>query len=64
MSGLKPCPFCGKIPVLNVLKGSNFNEYYVECKSRYCIEQKHCYRTRKAAIDAWNRRSIGEDGEA
>ena len=55
MNDLKKCPFCGRAPQLNFLE--DYGDYYVSCRSRTCVEQKHCYRSKSAAIKAWNRRA-------
>ena len=61
MSELKPCPFCGgEAKVVEYwLKGiANKKHYWIECKA--CGVRKdnrrQGYRTRKNAVDAWNKR--------
>lgn len=51
---LKPCPFCGKKALLIPLE--HYREWFVACSSRYCVEQKHAYKSKRAAIKAWNKR--------
>lgn len=51
---IKRCPFCGREP--EVIKVEPFGEYYIACRSMYCVEQRHLYCSRQAAIKAWNRR--------
>lgn len=50
---LKPCPFCGGPAFLWDLKPT-YKEYYIQCQ-KCRIEQK-LYKSRAAAINAWNRR--------
>lgn len=52
---MKPCPFCGGKPELMLLGIANCNECFVRC-NKCKIEQGHVYRSKKAAITAWNRR--------
>ena len=56
---LKPCPFCGRIPEIQItdVGPGKGREAWISCKGPYCIEQKHVYATKKAAVDAWNRRA-------
>lgn len=56
----KPCPFCGKNP--SVVKVEvHPAEWFVSC-GKLCVEQKHLYSSKHAAITAWNRRKEDEDG--
>ena len=58
---LKPCPFCGRDPVVEVLESYGcMKDYYVSCVWN-CVEQKHLYKSRAAAIKAWNRRKGKDD---
>ena len=57
MEKLKPCPFCGRTAKLNVIENYGPNDYFVSCTSFYCVEQRHCYRSKRSAIEAWNRRA-------
>ncbi|MBE6784163.1 MAG: restriction alleviation protein, Lar family [Ruminococcaceae bacterium] len=57
MTDLKPCPFCGGEAILQ--KGTD-GRCWIECN----ITKSHCsvipktwaYKTKKEAIEAWNRR--------
>ena len=51
---LRNCPFCGSKAHLIVL--DHYREFYVTCGRQNCVEQKHCYKSMKSAIEAWNRR--------
>lgn len=57
MIDVKPCPLCGRKPEVVELDKRN---YFIRCGSRYCVEQRHCYVSRAAAVKAWNRRK-GDD---
>ena len=48
---IKPCPFCGKTPMVEECD----SEYFIRCKCG--IEQTHLYRQKCDAIRHWNRRS-------
>jgi len=50
MSEIKPCPFCGKIPNLQLLEG----KYYLYC---FCLKEGE---TKQEAIAAWNSRVVPE----
>ena len=54
---LKPCPFCGKDPEIIKLENYGKDDWYVQCNNRYCVEQKHLYSSKNAAIKSWNRRA-------
>lgn len=55
MSGLKPCPFCGKEAQLIQC---DVCEWFVKCKYAYCgVEQGFLYKSKQAAIKSWNRRA-------
>ena len=52
---LKPCPFCGEQPVIE-----NHGQYSVVCDSEKCTVAPMTadgYRTKLAAIKAWNTRA-------
>ena len=51
---VKGCPFCGRMPELNVEKIANERLYWITCKCG--IEQK-AYKTKIHAIKKWNRRT-------
>ena len=56
MSKLKPCPFCGKQPYIKHL----FDDViWVECRNSDCqvIPTTRHKKTKKEAIEAWNRRA-------
>ena len=55
MSELKQCPFCGKDAVMEQVSKS---EWFVVC-THGCVEQRKLYRSKKSAMDAWNRRANG-----
>jgi len=63
MAKLKPCPFCGdNDPILSKMTGLCINThgkfgsiYWVECWDGCCKTWKE--DTKKAAIEAWNRRA-------
>ena len=50
MADLKPCPFCGRVPVV---EGCG-SDYFIRCKCG--INQDKLYRQRCDAIRAWNKR--------
>lgn len=55
MEKLKPCLFCGKIPVLSTFGCIG---YVVSCGNQHCEEffNKDRFDTPKEAIKAWNER--------
>lgn len=57
---LKPCPFCGKKAEVIELKSERPWEYFVACTRDKCVEQRRLYRSKKSAVDAWNRRKGDE----
>lgn len=48
---LKPCPFCGRVPAVEVIDNRG---YFIKCKCG--IEESHVYRSKQSAIKKWNRR--------
>ena len=56
MNELKPCPFCGRIPMLDHCYA---NDWFVRCKCG--IAQDILYRQKRSAIQAWNRRKDLKD---
>lgn len=50
---LLPCPFCGKEANVSECQGRD-DRFYVWCDGCCCTVM---YRSRQAAIDAWNTRS-------
>lgn len=53
MADLKPCPFCGRIPVV---EDCGENRYFVRCKCG--IAQDKLYWQRCDAVRRWNTRKI------
>lgn len=68
MPELKPCPFCGQIPIIEESarfprygkdEGERIKGYTVVCQNMYCIlhNADNWYeRSEKEAREAWNRR--------
>ena len=64
MSDLKPCPFCGGTPRI-VFNAKRKNTYGQEVEGT-AIGCENCeatmfYRSRRLAIEAWNRRVDDDD---
>ena len=60
MAELKPCPFCGKIPMLErFIDRFQRDKYDIECRCPYCEVQPMTpwYEEKNDAIEAWNRRA-------
>lgn len=54
MSDLKPCPFCGKLPTLEL---ESSQSWYVHCDNPDCIASPALMSgTKGGAIEAWNTR--------
>lgn len=53
---VKPCPFCGGVPVLHRLGGKGSTHGWVECKE--CHASLPFKPTFEAAIADWNRRTV------
>ena len=53
MADLKPCPFCGRIPVV---EDCGENRYFVRCKCG--IAQDKLYWQRCDAVRRWNTRKV------
>lgn len=58
---LKPCPFCGKHPVIkkafNRIKDIRTHTgYYISCTTKNCIRLKDIIRVLDKAIFIWNTR--------
>lgn len=55
MIELKPCPFCGEMPIIH---GGESGGYYIECINGdcTCLPISWSYETKEKAIEAWNRR--------
>jgi hypothetical protein len=53
---LKPCPFCGAIPILEY--GNGINKYWISCQNEKCrIQPMTDAHTNKGVIvREWNRR--------
>lgn len=58
MNELKPCPFCGDVPMLD--KGHGY--YRVMCNNRECwiLPKTDIYTKEETAYDAWNERADNE----
>ena len=54
MSELKPCPFCGND---NISVIESVVKPFYWCKCEKCGASISCYKTRKKAVEVWNRRS-------
>lgn len=73
MSELKPCPFCGEIPIVEVIarfprsgkdEGKRIKGYTVVCQNLDCIlhNADNWYRrSGKEACEAWNHRAEPEN---
>jgi len=55
MEELKPCPVCGAISFVIVLKEIIHERYHLECCK--CGRYTLWYDSKQEAIDAWNKRS-------
>lgn len=53
---LKPCPFCGGKPELEILGGGSDIGFSISCNKRKCLEPYAIRSTKRLAIKAWNRR--------
>ncbi len=62
MTELKPCPFCGEIPVVFSSYAANairtFTGYFVSCDNIDCeqLPESDRYWSKEEAINDWNRR--------
>ena len=62
---LKPCPFCGEIPIVVKDKrypgnSNGIDAWHIECRNYECViygADGVYFRTRKAALIHWNRRT-------
>lgn len=60
---LKPCPFCGEIPVIEkrteISERSEETVYQVVCDNEYCSihPETYLFGDKKNAIKDWNRRA-------
>lgn len=73
MTELKPCPFCGQIPIIEESarfprygkdEGKRIKGYTVVCQNMYCIlyNADNWYeRSEKEASEAWNRRAESKE---
>ena len=51
MAELKPCPFCGRVPII---EDCGERSYFIKCKCG--IEQSRLYMQKCDAVRHWNRR--------
>lgn len=60
MPDMKPCPFCGKKPIM-IDTGNHFPRTYYRliCPKNCCMQSK-LYDTKRKAITDWNRRAYNE----
>ena len=61
---LKPCPFCGRVPLVEVSKDFWGTKYYrVACRHTGCGMKPITvwYAMREAALNDWNRRATDEE---
>lgn len=75
MPELKPCPFCGQIPIIEESarfprygkdEGERIKGYTVVCQNMDCIlhnEDNWYRRSEEEACEAWNRRARLENKE-
>lgn len=54
MNSLKPCPFCGSEPKIEVLGGPQSNHRTIQCTKCKC--DLHWQITEDLAVAAWNKR--------
>ena len=57
-SELKPCPFCGAAPKIEVLGGAGSSYRTIRCSQCKC--DMHFWPTEEMAIAEWNRRLRAE----
>ena len=61
---LKPCPFCGRKPMIQSWHGGKATKKKISCSAEYVDEcavvPMVTGETKKEAIKAWNTRSKGE----
>lgn len=55
MDELKPCPFCGGDPIMEVLGGTKSPYRTIRCQKCKC--DMHYQPTEGGAIEAWNTRT-------
>ena len=64
---LKPCPFCGNEPTIVIRKGKDGwrDRYSVLCDYEHggCGAESGWYHYESEAIEAWNKRTVENDGE-
>lgn len=58
MSKLKPCPFCGAIPIIEF--GNGIKKYWVCCQNEKCRIQPttDAHKTKGVVVREWNKRFI------
>lgn len=67
---LEPCPFCGGPAYMAWVHPESFargtlENYWVRCVGEHCPtnpQTTRCYRTKREAAEAWNRRACKEGG--
>ena len=61
-NGLKPCPFCGSIAVLDKFDNGKCDMYQVVCSNPKCEAETISSNKPEDVITIWNRR-INEEGD-
>ena len=58
---LKPCPFCGTMPVIHCVDAT-YDTWYIECVygGCSCKPETWYYDTKEEAIEAWNTRQTDQ----
>lgn len=61
MSKLKPCPFCGAIPIIEF--GNGIKKYWVCCQNEKCRIQPttDAHKTKSVVVREWNKRFIPKE---
>ena len=62
-NGLKPCPFCGSLAVLDKFDNGECDMYQVVCSNPKCQAETVSSNNAEDVITIWNRR-INEKGDA
>lgn len=67
MEKLKPCPFCGTVPMMSTTELVHGEpRYFVECEGRGCLMNvcvANEYETAQEAAEVWNARACDGAGE-